>query len=322
MADTQGFSAATQQVLFDYFAGEVFDKVPEATQAILLKTALLPQMTVAMAEQLTGDPSAGQVLAGLLLRNFFIVQRAQGEPAYEYHPLFREFLLSRARQSFTPAELSTLQHQAAILLEENGQMEEAAKFYHETRDWAALSRLIQSQAQTLLIQGRNQILLQWIGTLPAGLTANQPWLLYWRGMAGLPLDPVQTRAVFEQAFALFERQDDPAGLYLSWAGVIDSIQLEWRDMTLLDRWVETFERLQERHPEFPTPEIEQRVYGMLLMIIYRQPQHPRLPTWAEHALRLLRSCGDPNQGIPLCAYLLHYHLWRETCSRRAGSWRC
>ena len=45
---------ATNALLFDYFAAEVFTKADLTTQTFLLKTALFPTMTVAMADQLTG----------------------------------------------------------------------------------------------------------------------------------------------------------------------------------------------------------------------------------------------------------------------------
>ena len=88
------------QVLFDYFAPEVFERWPRPVQTALLRTALLPAMTVPQAEQLTGEKTIGKALTDLHRKNYFVVLRMDDEPHYEYHSLFREFLLNRARKVF------------------------------------------------------------------------------------------------------------------------------------------------------------------------------------------------------------------------------
>lgn len=231
----EGLNASTQQLLFDYFAGEIFERTPEATRTVLLKTALLPQMTAPMAVRHTGDPNAAGVIQELLRRNYFITRREEKEPLYEYHPLFRQFLQARAKAAFPEPVLADLRRQAAMILEEAGQIEVAASLYSESREWERLARLILAQVQSLITQGRNQTLLQWLGVLPAGITENQPWLLYWRGMACLPFDQAEARAYLERAYAGFEAQDDPTGLYLTWAALVDTFNLEWHDHRPLDR---------------------------------------------------------------------------------------
>lgn len=300
---------SSQQVLFDYFASELFGRVDKGTQAVLLKTALLPRMTVPMAERLTSDSRAGAILADLHRHNFFIVKRAEADPVYEYHPLFRQFLLTRAQKTFEPAVLARLQREAAVSLEAAGQIEEAAALYRAAGDWAGLARLILNHAAMLLAQGSHQTLAQWLGLLPIEVLEQNPWLFYWRGLARLPFDQPEARGYFERAYALFESMDDPAGLYLSWAGVVDTFQLGWRDFTPLDEWIAAFGQLRTRYPEFPSPEIEVRVYSMLMTFIYRQPQHPELPRWTERALTLLQSRIDIPESIALGANLVHYYVW-------------
>jgi LuxR family maltose regulon positive regulatory protein len=84
------------QLLFDYFATELFGHFPASVQHGLLRTALLPTMTIPDVDRLTGDPQIKTVLADLQRHNCFVVQKGQTEPIYEYHALFRAFLLNRA----------------------------------------------------------------------------------------------------------------------------------------------------------------------------------------------------------------------------------
>src|SRR5262249_49537782 len=88
----------SSEVLFDYFAGEIFKKADPVTQDVLLQTSFVPRVTAAMAEKLTGHSDAGQILASLHRQNYFTNKLAGGEPTYEYHPLFRNFLLELAHR--------------------------------------------------------------------------------------------------------------------------------------------------------------------------------------------------------------------------------
>ena len=90
--------------VFEYFAGEIFTGLGEKAKSFLLKSACLPRMTARMAERITGLRRAGVILSYLNRNNYFTEMHRYAEPVYEYHPLFREFLLSRAREIF-PAKL-------------------------------------------------------------------------------------------------------------------------------------------------------------------------------------------------------------------------
>ena len=54
----RGVETAPQQVLFDYFASEIFDRAPADTQKLLLATALLPEVSVPSAQAVAGDVRA------------------------------------------------------------------------------------------------------------------------------------------------------------------------------------------------------------------------------------------------------------------------
>lgn len=55
----------TPEEIFDYFAGELFDKIDETCRDFLLKTALFPKMTALMAKALTGRADAESILSSL-----------------------------------------------------------------------------------------------------------------------------------------------------------------------------------------------------------------------------------------------------------------
>src|SRR6185295_10427200 len=47
---------APPQAIFDYLAGEIFERFEPKTQAFLLRIACLPRMTAAVAEAISGEP--------------------------------------------------------------------------------------------------------------------------------------------------------------------------------------------------------------------------------------------------------------------------
>jgi ATP/maltotriose-dependent transcriptional regulator MalT len=304
----QLLSGKAQQVLFDYFATEVFERWPLSIQTALLQTALLPTMTVLQTEQLTGEVTVGKVLADLYQRNYFIVLRADSVLRYEYHPLFREFLLNRAQTIFDQAEWGTMQRRAADLLAETGQPEAAAPLYHAAQDWEGLKVLVLREARSLITVGRHQTLIQWLNFLPPTAFENTPWLWYWRGLARLPFNPVEARGIFEQAYLSFQTQGDVVGLYSSWSGIMDSFFFEWRDFTPVDRWITEFEELRRRYPEFPSKAVELRTYWSMGTLMHRQPHHPFLREWSERGLLLL-DVADRDLSILLGGYLVVCFLW-------------
>src|SRR4030042_3046920 len=118
--EPQMLGKLTPDEIVDYFGKELFDKTDNQTQEFFLKTAFLPKMTAKMAEALTDLPHAGRILSALSRNNYFTERRFHKEPIYQYHPLYRDFLLLRARETFSRDTLLTLLRRAANLLEEDG----------------------------------------------------------------------------------------------------------------------------------------------------------------------------------------------------------
>ena len=69
-----------------------------------------------MAETITAIPHAGNILSTLSRNNYFTEKRYSSEPVYQYHPFLREFLMARAKETFSQETLSALLHQAAFFL--------------------------------------------------------------------------------------------------------------------------------------------------------------------------------------------------------------
>lgn len=283
----------TPEEIMDYFGSVLFYKTDKEIQEFFLKTAFLPKMTAKMAEELTDLPNAGGILSTLSRNNYFTEKRFLEEAIYQYHPLFREFLISRAKETFTRETLSVLCSCAAKLLEEAGQTESAASLLRDVSAWDGLVHLITKHASLMVAQGRYRPLEDWLNSLPMEILENNPWLLYWMGECRLPFNPSQSQAFFEKAFEKFRDQKDTAGMFLVWPELVFSIWMESKDFSLLDRWILVLEELMQDAKGFPSEEIGLRVASnMLLIIVTRQLWHPALEAWAEMALSLAQVCPN------------------------------
>ena len=148
-----GRSEATETV-FNYFAGEVFDQASPDIRLFLMRTAFPPQITVTMAEELTGNAAAGKLLDELFRRRWFTERRPGVGNTFRYHDLFREFLLSRARASFSATQVAGIQRLAAKLMEQAGETEAAVSLYRAAEDWGELNRVAIAAAPALIATGR------------------------------------------------------------------------------------------------------------------------------------------------------------------------
>ena len=295
--------------IFDYFAREIFDRTDKEVQKFLLKTSILPKMTPRMAEELSGLSSAGRLLSMLSRNNYFTEKRFHSEPIYQYHSLFRKFLLSRAKETFPQESLLALFRRAASLLDDDGQIEAAVSLLFEVSDWEGMIRLIMKHAPSMLEQGRNRPLEEWLNSLPKGMIENDPWLLYWMGTCCLPFDPAQSRHHFEKAFERFKTQKEPTGIILACWGIVYSIIYGMADYKPLDRWIPVLEEFWHSLKKFPSGEIELRfTSAMFSALVYRQPQHPEIETWAERALSLAEGSSNLNLKFQTIATVAVYRV--------------
>ena len=289
---------STSQLVFDYLAGEIFQKSDAGTQELLLRTANLAQMTTGMAEELTGDARAGRILAELHRNNYFVALRqARPEPVYQYHPMFREFLLARIQETHSKERRRQLQKASAAAMEAAGHVEEAVALFRDSHDWGEMARLIGAHAEAMLGQGRGETLARWAEDLPPEARDRHPWIVYWAAASQAQLAPREGRVLFERAFGLFRAQSPPdlTGMVLAGSGAMDAILYELDDFSLLDRWIAVVDEAEKGGVRYPSPAVESRVAcSMVFSLTLRQPYRRDLQQWVERALACAHRVADPN----------------------------
>jgi LuxR family maltose regulon positive regulatory protein len=298
--------AVADDRLFEYFASEILDKLDTATRKFVLRTSVLPVMDVGMAEQLTASGRAGRMLLYLFRNNHFIERRFHTGYVYQYHPLFREFLLRSVRERLT-GEFPILQKKAALILYRKGRFEDAFTLFLDSYDWEWIERLVMEYARPLIDQGRCRVLEEWIRSIPEDMIRRRPWLQYYLGICLMHLNASGGRMHLEKAFLLFAGQKDRAGVFLSWSGIVDSCVFGLNNLKLLDKWIPMLQGLESSFGGFPSREIEARVaLSMFMALTYRQPQHPEIESWASRVHSLSERFGDIRlKTLALSNYAFH-----------------
>lgn len=304
-------AAGSPQATFDYFAAELFDRLAPETRHLLLSTSLLPWVSAELAQALSGNPRAGDLLEGLHRKHLFTERRdARAAATYRYHALFREFLAARMRDTYAPAQRNRLVLDSARLLQGVGEDDSALQLYLSAGDEGAAAGLVMANAPRLAALGRIQTLAASIAALPAPMVEALPWLGYWSGMCLLGANPPAARRQLERAFRAFERDTDLVGQVVAAAGIIDTHIMAFGDFSLTDVWAESMLRLLERAPAFPDPGLELKVlssvFGALSM---RKPDREELKALSKRLGTLIELVPDVNLRVSAATWLLQYDIF-------------
>jgi LuxR family maltose regulon positive regulatory protein len=298
--DYKLLSKIVPEEIFDYFSNEILKKTDKETQDFLLKTAFLPQFSPQMAHELTGSARTHSILFDLSHKNYFIQKYVYHQETYQYHPLFREFLLTRAKNAYAHEDLLQLQHTAGQILEMNEYVEDAGSIFRDGGEWDSLIRLIIKHAPSLVAKGRYKLLEEWLSSIPKEMLENNPWLIFYLATCRMPFDPAFAKSCFEKAFEQFRIENDVSGIFLSWSGVVDAILCGLRYFAPVNKWLSVFEELTKNANIFPSEKIEARVTSsMFLALATAQPSHPDIEKWADRAITLAEASEDINFKIQI-----------------------
>lgn len=303
-------SVQSQETIFNYFAAEIFDLADQRMQRVLLSLAYLLQFTQRMASEISGEPDAGAIVEGLLHRHFFIDKRIGEEDVYQFHALFREFLVKKTKAAYPADEVAQRQRASAVLLEKHGEHDAAVNLFGEVGAFAEMERIISSQSAQLLAQGHTRTLARWIRLLPDAYRAARPMLLYWLGKSELFVDPLHARQVLQQAHAGFVAERQIFGQAMAVADILLSYTVAWKSFEGIDLWIELQEKLLHEHGhELPLPLQAATWNGLLSALMYRQPHRRVLLDCADRVSVLIREELEPNLKLSMAFVLVSLHVW-------------
>jgi len=295
------------QSSLNYFVGEIWDRAEDKIREFLLQTSLLPTLTPAMAEELTGLGRSERILSDLCDHNLFTFRLAGESGRYRYHTQFRKFLEGRARETMSENRFAELMKKAATVLMEDNQCSAAAELFIEIRDWDGLSDLIIQRAQHMVRTGRFETLDKWLAALPDERLIDDPWLMYWMGIGTMQKNQAAARAALTKAHEAFSQRGDLPGMWMSWAALVSCLIYCWGDMQEVQVNIDRFNQMHEKYGGFPSSEIEIHVLPVVLYAYLNARPYPQeISVWIERTKTLLKNPSDIGQSWRLFGPLLNY----------------
>lgn len=279
--------------IFDYFAAELYESTDEKIRNFLIKTSIFPRMTATMAAELSGEDRAEAILTRLNREQFFTNKHAGSSPVYQYHSLFREFLLTKAHETLDSSTLAQMKQMSASLLEREGYAEEAVALYQESGNLTGMIELVLRLAPELMMQGRHKTLELWISCISDDILNEDPWLLYWQATASMSQNPRKSKDIYEKALYLFENRMNIGGTLVALSGILSSITYGFNSFGEFDQWIPRVEDFGRKHLEEVSYQNQaQLTLSMLYAYTLRRSSHPKYRIWENRALQLIQTDID------------------------------
>ncbi|HTP07292.1 MAG TPA: BTAD domain-containing putative transcriptional regulator [Anaerolineae bacterium] len=200
----------SENPLYDYLADEVFSQQPAVLQQFLLESAVLPEMEPHQCDTILDRTDSAQLLQLAEANRLFISVVGDETFVYQYHHLFRDFLLAKLGQ-LDPQRLKDLQYRTGKWYAANNMPEAAVTFYLLANQTESALRVVEHAAPAMFSAGRQATLQHWSEQL-ATHAHGAPWLHLFLATAkldaGYLVEAEQTLAV---ALTGFERHTDHIG---------------------------------------------------------------------------------------------------------------
>ena len=151
--------------IYATFTAAMIDPLPEPQREFLAVMGLADEFTVEMAQCVTGNGDAGQILSALTEQNAFVTRLPDGA-TYRFHHMMKEC----AERSFLamPAESKRLYWERfGLWYEEHRQYLHAIAAYRKSENYDALLRVIRSDAGILLASLKPEDVLNALDNCPA-----------------------------------------------------------------------------------------------------------------------------------------------------------
>ena len=161
--------------IYATFTAAMIDPLPEKQREFLAVMGLADEFTVEMAQCVTGDADAGQILSMLTAQNAFVTHLPDGV-TYRFHHMMKEC----AERSFLAMKAETQQlywKRFGLWYEEHRQYLHAIAAYRKSENYDALLRVIRSDAGILLASLKPEDVLEALDKCPAETLKAYPFAI-------------------------------------------------------------------------------------------------------------------------------------------------
>ena len=161
--------------IYSTFTAAMIDPLPEPQREFLAVMGLADEFSAEMAQHITGDADAGQILSLLTEQNAFVARLPDGV-TYRFHHMMKEC----AERSFLAMSAETQQlywERFGLWYEQHRQYLHAIAAYRKSENYDALLRVIRSDAGILLAALKPEDVLEALDKCPAETLKAHPFAI-------------------------------------------------------------------------------------------------------------------------------------------------
>lgn len=197
--------------VFEFMAAEILGRQPPELQRFLKGSALFGEMTPPLCDALLEITNSADLLRRLSEENLFTFPLDAEGTWYQYHQLFREFLVTKLEQD-DPDAYRRLCLRQAELLANRGNWQRAIDGYIAARAHGEAADAIEIVAQETFDAGNWDALRAWIDALPEEILGAHPRLLIFRARLHVETGGFYEAApLLERAFNVYRERGEPLG---------------------------------------------------------------------------------------------------------------
>ena len=208
--DILTISGATEEV-FDYMATEVLERQPAETQHFLLGSALLREMSPPLCDALLEIDGSAQILRHLSEENLFTFPLDAQGTWYQYHQLFREFLVAKFERDDPSGYRNLCLKQAEIMVYQS-QWPRAIESYLSGQAFEKAADVIEIILQDTYHAGNWGLLIKWVDALPEVVAAQHPGVLLVRAKVHTERGELdQAENMIDRSYRVYAARDNDLG---------------------------------------------------------------------------------------------------------------
>ncbi|HEX3047660.1 MAG TPA: tetratricopeptide repeat protein [Bacillota bacterium] len=197
-----------KQLLFEYLATEVLANQDPTIQEFMVAISVLDTITPESCNQLLDRDEAQQILESLAKQQLFLIPLAVDRQIYQYHHLFRDFLLERLENNRQPLFIK-----AGQIAWKTGEIVQAVECFLAAGAWDEAIKGIIHAGHSIFSKGNWQTVARWLATIPKEKVTNEPWLSLYQAQIEFNKACInEGEAWANHAAALFSTQNDQSGL--------------------------------------------------------------------------------------------------------------
>jgi DNA-binding SARP family transcriptional activator len=293
LENPQSCGNSIPKVILFYLEAELFDPLSQADQQFLLATAILPFISSETVQSAVDFSNVDETMSRLCKKQILVSHPSSN---YQYHQLFREFLLQKAQEATEPKAAKEISSKAIGSFLSQGCYGEALEVISRTENQENIARTIVAQVIDRLFDGNFKSLAKALEPLGEDDTAADPWLTLIHAIRWMKLDVSLCKRLLEKSYEAFAQSKLDTGKMICLTALFEA--------TLSEGWdrVGPVDTLLNKLPDIDICRVDPQITAMtearllksvLIVMTLRRPDSNELKKREQRALAGIRNNARP-----------------------------